>query len=199
MISASNRSVMTQKTEEEYIRRLQQGDANALRYVMTVYQHKVFSLMINLVKNEDDAQELTQDVFIKVFQRVKGFKFGSKFSTWLYRIAYNEGMSFLRKNKIKTESLDLRMEFNHEPIEMKSMDLLKEEERNLYIGNALEKLGPQQRMLVQLFYLEELTIKEIRDVAQIPESSIKTGLLRARQNLLKHMQLELKEELNSLL
>jgi RNA polymerase sigma-70 factor (ECF subfamily) len=80
-----------------------------------------------------------------------------------------------------------------------SLDLLKTEERRKYIEMALDKMGEQQRVLIQLFYLEELSIQEIIDVTGFKLSSVKTGLLRARQNLLKHLNIVLKDEVNSLL
>ena len=189
---------MTRETDEVYIKALQGGDTSALVGIMELYQHKIFSLIMNMVKNEDDATELTQDVFLKVYDKSTEFRFQSKFSTWLYRIAYNTSLSFLRKKKLDIRSLEPVHE-NEWKGGSPDLDSLREEERNRYISMALEKLGPQQKLLIQLFYLEELTVKEIIEITNIPESSVKTGLLRARNNLFRHLQTELKEEIDSLL
>ncbi len=185
--------------EEQYIKRMQNGNNRAFEVIVNHYQNRLYSIVFNLVKNEDDALELTQDVFVKVYQKVSQFKFDAKFSTWLYAIAYNTTMSFLRKKKIKWKEMTEGEDFIEEGANADTLLLLKNEERKTYISLALSKMGEQQKLLIQLFYLEELTINEIIEVTGINLSSVKTGLLRARQNLLKHLELLLKQEVISLL
>lgn len=185
--------------EKEYILRLQKGDERALEVLIKHYQNKVYSLVFNMVKNEDDAVELTQDVFIKIYQKSESFQFNAKFSTWLFSVAYNTTISFLRKKQVKWEEINEDRVVYHSGTTELASDHIKSEERSKHIKEALEKMGEQQQVLVQLFYLEELSMKEIEEVTGIKINSIKIGLMRARQNLLKHLSASLKEELNSLL
>ena len=92
--------------EKEYIVRLQKGDERALEVLIKHYQNRVYSLVLNMVKNEDDAIELTQDVFIKIYEKSSSFQFNSKFSTWLFSIVYNTTISFLRKKQIHWEEIN---------------------------------------------------------------------------------------------
>ena len=185
--------------EKEYVIRLQKGDERALEVLIKHYQKRVYSLVLNMVKNEDDAIELTQDVFIKIYEKANSFQFNAKFSTWLFSVAYNTTISFLRKKQIKWEEINEdRVDYVSDSYEMTS-GLLQSEERNKYIKEALSKMGEQQKILMQLFYLEELSMKEIEEVTGIKINSIKIGLMRARQNLLKHLSTSLQGELNSLL
>ena len=185
--------------EKEYIVSLQKGDERALEVLIKHYQNRLYSLVLNLVKNEDDAIELTQDIFIKIYEKSSSFQFNAKFSTWLFSVAYNTTISFLRKKHIKLEEInEERVDYISGSYEMTS-SLLQSEERTIYIQEALSKMGEQQKILVQLFYLEELSMKEIEEVTGIKINSIKIGLMRARQNLLKHLSASLQGELNSLL
>jgi RNA polymerase sigma-70 factor (ECF subfamily) len=185
--------------EDQFIKRMQKGDERAFEVIMKHYQHRLYSLIIGIVKNDNEAAEVAQDVFMKVFNKAQSFQFNSKFSTWLYSIAYNTSISYVRKKKLAIESIDERKVGVIEHDGFGSLDLLKTEERRKYIEMALDKMGEQQRVLIQLFYLEELSIQEIIDVTGFKLSSVKTGLLRARQNLLKHLNIVLKDEVNSLL
>jgi RNA polymerase sigma-70 factor (ECF subfamily) len=185
--------------EKEYIIRLQKGDERAFEVLIKHYQNRVYSLVLNMVKNEDDAIELTQDVFIKIYQKSGSFQFNSKFSTWLFSVAYNTTISFLRKKQIHWEEINEdRVDYEFGNAELAS-DRIKSEERMKYIKEALGKMGEQQQILVQLFYLEELSMKEIEEITGIKINSIKIGLMRARQNLLKHLSASLQGEINSLL
>ena len=198
-IIASYYLVMHLEEEEQYIKRLQTGDNRAFEVIVNHYQNRIYSVVFNMVKNNDDALELTQDVFMKVYQKASHFNFKSKFSTWLYSITYNTTISFLRKKKIKWKEMGEGEDFIEEGVNADTLLLLKEEERKKYISLALDKMGEQQKLLIQLFYLEELNINEIIEVTGFKLSSVKTGLLRARQNLLKHLEILLNQEVNSLL
>jgi len=184
--------------EEQYIKRMQKGENHAFEVIVKHYQNRLYSIVFNWVKNPDDALELTQDIFVKVYQKSEMFKFESKFITWLYSIAYNTTMSFLRKKKIHWTQIEGE-DFIDEHVSTDAALLLKDDERKKYIKLALSKMGEQQKLLIQLFYIEELTVKEIIEITGFKSSSVKTGLLRARQNLLKHLELLLKQEVNSLL
>ncbi|MCT4625137.1 MAG: RNA polymerase, partial [Schleiferiaceae bacterium] len=75
--------------EDQFIKRMQKGDERAFEVIMKHYQHRLYSLIIGIVKNDDETAEVAQDVFMKVFNKAQSFQFNSKFSTWLYSIAYN--------------------------------------------------------------------------------------------------------------
>ena len=195
---SASKEYMEPELEIEYIKRIQQKDELALAVIVRYYQGSVYSMVLNIVKNEDDAMELAQDVFLKVFEKAGSFQFNSKFSTWLYTVTYNTCMSFLRKKKIKWSTLEEGMESVIVPDNF-NVSAIAEQERKKYIHMALEGMSDQQKLLVQLYYLEELSVKEIVEITKLGTSSIKTGLLRARQSLYKQLSLHLNDEVNSLL
>ena len=191
---------MTTEQETKCIKAVISGDSRAFETLVLAYQDRIYSFIYNIVRNEMDAEEIGQDVFVKAYKNLDRFKGEAKFSTWLYSIAHNTAASHFRKKRIKTNSLEedspaMGFESSLET----SLESIKKEERDKYIELAMDKMAPQQRMLIQLFYLDENSIKEIIEITGLSEGSIKTGLMRARNKLYKLLEELLQNELHSLL
>ncbi len=139
---------------------------------------------------------MLQDVLIKVFHKLNTFKFKSAFSTWLYRIVVNTSYNELKKQK-STISLYEDTDFLVALIEDK--DFLKESDQKQYINKALALLRTDEALVLRLFYLCELSIKEIENVTRFKKSKIKVDLHRGRENLNFHLTQLLGEDIKYLL
>lgn len=167
-----------------YIRRIRQGDTECFGCLLDRYSHSVFSLIVRLTGNKEDAEELTQDVFLKVFQQLGRFREESSFSTWVYRIAYNTAISALRKQKKEFATDGEAGCFN---ISEEEVDTLfgrydREEELQL-LDRALEKLAPDEHFMILLYYKEGKRIEEIGEITALSPSNVKVKLFRIRKKL----------------
>jgi RNA polymerase sigma-70 factor (ECF subfamily) len=149
--------------------------------------------------NKEDAEEVTQDAFIKVYYALDTFKFESKFSTWLYRIVYRTALTALRQQKIFSDYEEARVEELTDDEMNSASSLLERNDRREIITQVLTLLKPDESMLLTLFYLEECSIEDIRQITDLTESNIKTKLFRARKHFYEKLQQIMKTETISLL
>ena len=185
--------------EEDYnlIRSVIDGDTNAFRRL--VYKHKDVSLSLahSILKNETLSEDVLQDVFIKVFNKLNTFKFKSSFSTWLYRIVVNTAYNALKKQK---SNISLDKNNNDDLfVPKEDRDYMKENDQKHYIKKALALLKPDEALVLRLFYLCELSIKEIEEITQFKTSKIKVDLHRGRGNLSFQLKQLLGEDIKHLL
>ena len=179
------RPIGNMKTQDDlYIKRIQNGETECFSYLVEQYSKPVFLLISRIVRRPEDAEELTQDVFLKVYRTLKDFQGNSLFSTWLYRIAYNSAISFTRKKK---------QEFLY--IEEQTIDNISDREvdeafENTVMENqlqalhkAIDQLSPDERGIITLFYMEEKTIEDITAVTGLSNSNVKVKLHRIRKKL----------------
>ena len=177
---------MTQK-ETELIMRAQNGNVSAFEELIYNYDKKVLALAMKYVKNEDDAKDIYQDVFIRVFRGLKKFQFKSEFSTWLYRIAANVCLTYKSKSN-KREFVSIHIDEENEN-NNQSFDITDEEpapdrmvqssEISEHITEALETLSPRQKMIFILKHYEGYKLKEIAEMLQCGEGTIKKYLFEA--------------------
>jgi RNA polymerase sigma factor (sigma-70 family) len=174
--------------QPELIVQLQQGDGQAFTKLVDQWQDMVFNTAIGIVQNEDDADDITQDVFIQVYQSVSSFKGESKFSTWLYRIVITKSLDHLKKKKRKkrfgfVQSLfgnnsDEEMhptEFNHPGVLI--------EERAAELFYAMQQLPDNQRIAFTLHRLEGQKHQEIAAIMNLSVTAIESLIARAKGNL----------------
>ena len=176
---------MTNNNDQLYITKVINGDANAFAYLVDAYKNMVFSLAFKMTKNREEAEEISQDSFIKAYKNLKNFKGDSKFSTWLYRIVYHASLDAIKKNKNNNNTLEINeITFN----QIKSVDNILEgierKERSKIMNDCLLKLPEDERSIIWMFYYDELSLKEIIEVTQFSEANIKVKLHRARKKLL---------------
>ncbi len=184
--------------EEELIRNLAANNSGAFKNLVDTYQGLVLSTARGFVKNEEDARDLSQEVFIKIFRSLDQFRGESGLSTWIYRITVNLSMNYLRDQKKhrNTQSLDYQSDGNgpkkpvREIIQGKQVAPDKElenKDRAKFLHIALDSLPENQRKAFVLSKYDDLSYKEIAEVLEISISSVESLLFRARKNLQKKL------------
>ncbi len=172
----------------QWIKVVLQGDTEAFRHLVVRYKDFVYSLTVNLLKQKEEAEEAAQDVFLKAFRGLPRFRHDAMFSTWLYRIAYNECVTRLRKRKTK---LPLAADFNEMQLagktEPEEIQWQQREEQYKLLHDAIRELPETDRALVMLFYFEKLPVEEMSFVTGLSVSNVKTKLFRARKKLYDKM------------
>jgi len=175
---------MKAEIENIVIEKIKSGDYNACNFIVDKYKAFVFNICIRIVKNREDAEEVAQDSFIKAFKSIDGFKHESKFSTWLYRITFNNAVSKTRNKKIFKNEIN---ESEADSINLSSvsegLENLKRNDRRSVLKNAMEKLNEEEQLLITLYYFEENSITEVSDITGLETNYIKVKVHRARKKL----------------
>lgn len=145
---------MTNQPDEYYINQILKGDVNSYAVLVERYKQMVFTLSIRILKNREGAEEISQDVFVKAYQNLSKFKGDSKFSTWLYKIAYYASLDEIKKRKrqIISDDIDSVKELNLGVLE-NSLQYLENEERKEVINKALYKLNEDEHIFVNVILL----------------------------------------------
>jgi len=175
---------MDNQPDEYYILQTLNGNLNSFAFLVERYKHMVFTLTIKIVKNREEAEEISQDVFVKAYENLASFKGDSKFSTWIYKIAYYASLDAIKRNKrqINSENLDTINEIDFENMQ-DALQYMHNKERKKIINDALLKLSEEESIILTLFYFEELSIKEISKVVNLSIDNIKIKLFRSRKKL----------------
>ena len=171
-------------------------DEKAYAELMGKYKDSIYYMMLKMVKNGDDADDLTLEAFGKAFNRLHQYTPNFAFSTWLFRIATNNCIDFIRKKKMVTLSIDRSIEDGEGgqmSIEIKSPNLDPEErfvrkQKIRIMREIVDQLKPRYRELVVLRYFRELSYEEIAKETELPLGTVKAQLFRAREQLYKLMQ-----------
>lgn len=179
--------------EQRIIRRVLEGDTQAFAPLVHQYQNVVFSICLKLIKDRNDAEEVAQQSFVKAYTALSSFKTNASFSTWLYRIAYNASLDWLKAKKRRFDHTWI--EPGSEPHTDLSADgaLLDEEQRSM-LAKAIDKLDERSQLVILLYYYEDKSVKEIAKVLDLSESNVKVVLLRARRQLHKDISKKNKRE-----
>jgi RNA polymerase sigma-70 factor (ECF subfamily) len=191
---------MVEQQDNIYITKVLEGDRNAFAYLVDKYKTMVYSLALRLVKDREEAEEISQDAFIKAYQSLAKFKGKAKFSSWLYRIVYNTAISKLRQQPAGRVSLDESNISDTLYMDSKeNYETLSAGERKKYIEKALDSLDKDEKMFIILYYYEEQDLDEIASIAGLTKTNTKVKLFRARKKMLMVLQSYLKEETYNLL
>lgn len=169
--------------ETHIIQRIQKGEEHLFEHLMDQHAQQVFTLIVHIVSNQEDAEELTQDTFLKAFRHIPSFKAESSFSTWIYRIAYNTAISATRKKKLDSFVMDDVFFANVSDQQVDDTLNDENEERIRHLNCAIEKLDAEEKAMVILFYHEEKSISEIALILGLTESNAKVKLHRIRKKL----------------
>ena len=175
---------MNQPEDQYYIDATINGDTKAFTVLIDRYKHMVFTLALKILKNREEAEEVSQDVFVKVYQVLVSFKGDSKFSTWIYKIAYYRSLDYLKKQKrgLSASSLDSDKEYHLPSIE-NNLDALELKERKQAIKSAIDELPTDDAVVITLHYFEELSLKEIAKIIGVEANTVKVRLFRSRKRL----------------
>lgn len=188
-------------SDKELISKVLDGDKPSYAILMKRHQRFVFTLALRFSKSREDAEEIAQDCFIKAFRSLHNFKQVSKFSTWLYSIVYTTSMTFLRKKRLDTQSIDdddstLLLE-NH--VSDLRADEVEHKSKMVYINKAITQLNPDDAVIITLFYQGEQSLEEIGQALGMEANTVKVKLHRARHRLKEKIENILHQEVEELL
>ena len=170
------------------VSRVLEGDTQAFRALVKKHERLVAHMVGRLVKQEEDREEICQDVFIKVYEKLSEFAFQSQLSTWIATIAYRHAINHLRKKKVEIAEFP-------DQIPDIQVDKVAEEDLNNYILKLIDALPGQYKVVLTLYHLEQKTYEEIGEITGMPEGTVKNYLFRARQLLKDKAKKYLGEEL----
>jgi RNA polymerase sigma-70 factor (ECF subfamily) len=178
--------------EADLVRRCQDGDEAAFRQIVERNQSKVYSIIYGILRNRNDAEDIAQQVFAKIYFSIKGFDFRSSLITWVYKITVNECYDYLRKQKVRklvyesdlAEDDARTMENSSVAVERRPA-IDKRMERRDYLMKLLSKVSEEERSLLIHKEVEGLTVEELAQMTGLNENTIKVKLFRARQKLVK--------------
>ena len=166
------------------MQQIQQGDLTAFAQLVNQYKSYVYTIVFRVVRVAEDAEEASQDVFVKVFQKIKTYNGESKFSTWLYAIAYRTAIDYRRKMNRSPVYADIENDHRELFIANKRTDApIHSEDQKKFLEQAINMLNSEQALVITLYYLKEFQIKEITEIAKMTTSKVKVLLYRARKNL----------------
>ncbi len=171
----------TNRKEDNIILQLKNGSSSAFRWLVNEYQDYVYSICLSILKNKMEAEEAAQDTFLKCYKSINKFNGKSKFSTWLYQIAYRTSIDFIRKRK-HTQDID---DFDYAIAGTTNTveENLEQKELQQQLANVINQLGSEERILITLFYLQEKSVKEVCAITNLNESNVKVKLYRARKKM----------------
>lgn len=188
--------------EQELIEQLKAGSEEAFKYMVTSWQDMVYNTSLGLVQNEMDAEDVTQEVFVKAWESIRGFKGESKLSTWLYRITVTKSLDFLRSRKRKkrfayVQSLfGMNNEMVVDPPEFVHPGVVAEKKQlSVALFKAVNDLPEQQKAAFVLSRMEGLNHREISEVLNTTVPAVESLLQRAKLNLRKKLEANYRKEI----
>ena len=195
MVDTSHLSEKAQK-DLIFVERAIKGDQSAYAFLMERYRESIYFTMLKMVNNTDDADDLTIEAFGKAFNRLDQYSPTYAFSTWLFKIASNNCIDFIRKKRIKITSMDSGIKtddgdilyFDAESNTMDPEETIMHNQKVLHMRELVSKLKPRYRVLVEKRYFEELSYEEISEELDLPLGTVKAQLFRARDFLANMME-----------
>jgi RNA polymerase sigma-70 factor (ECF subfamily) len=191
---------MSKNYDGYYIKLVLGGKTSEFSFLIDKYKEMVFTIALKISGNREDAEEIAQDVFVKAYQGLAGFRASSKFSTWLYSIAYNHSISFIRRKYLETIPLQtdtnpVQEAYGEDDPQFSQLDDIPA----IYAQKALECLDKTDQIILTLFYKEECPVKEIAKITGLSIANIKVKLFRGRKKVLDELKKIFKTELVDLL
>ncbi len=180
------------REDHELVRKAKAGDGKAYDALMEMYRDVVFSIVYRMVHNKQEAEDLTQETFIKAYNSINSFNEEYAFSTWLFKIATNHCIDFFRKRKLVTYSMDQPIQYKDEEIKQEYPDYeptidteMVASEKSIIIRQAINKLPEKYRVAIILRHHEEKSYEEIAAILDLPLGTVKARIFRAREMLKK--------------
>ncbi len=182
--------------ENELIKKIQTGDVQAFKQLFELYRESVFNLCFRFANNGEEAEDLCQDVFVKIFRAVSSFRFKSKPATWIYRITVNRCLNYKRKHESlnwlsidnPSSKNDVFTEEEFQSKENHPQESIEQREREQIVMKAIKSLPKNQQVALVLQRYQEMTVKEIADVTGCSVASVQSRLARAKENLYKKLK-----------
>jgi RNA polymerase sigma factor (sigma-70 family) len=181
---------MTNEADLAVIDRILAGEQNLFAGLVDRYKSYTFTIAYKILQNRPEAEEAAQDAFIKAFHHLKGFNREAKFSTWLYRIAFNTAISYKRKNRHTFQSIENTVIAYGQDAE----GILEKTDKKKYLGLAMARLNESDRTALSLFYLQEFSLDEIAEIMSMQANTVKVRIHRARQRVADELKIILQKE-----
>ena len=167
----------------------------AFKKLLSKYRGQIYNLILKIVHNPNEVEDLVQETFSKAFNSIANFNKEYAFSTWLYRIATNSSIDYLRKRRLKTFSIDNPIKTKDDEYTVEIPDSSDEPEKNVMqsqrdalVREAIEQLPPKYRIVIEMRHLQELSYEEIAEQLKIPLGTVKAHIFRAREMLYKMLR-----------
>lgn len=182
--------------DQHYINLILEGDTNAFAVLVNRYKDLVYTLTMRMLKNREEAEEVAQDSFIKVYKSLNKFKGDSKFSTWIYKIAYNTSLDRLKKNKKHYNDVPID-EFTAHQVKTidNALDNLESKEQTKAIQDCIALLPSDDGFLLTLYYFDEMSLEEISQTIGLTSNNVKVKIFRARKKLATILKNHLEPEI----
>ena len=193
---------LSEKAQKDYllVQRANSGDQKAYAELMDRYRDAIYYMLLRMVNNASDAEDLTIEAFGKAFKNIQQYAPNYAFSTWLFKIATNNCIDFIRKKKANHVSLDHtddehdKASIDVQAPEMDPEETMINEQKIKLMRSIVDKLKPRYRKLIELRYFKELSYEEIAEELELPIGTVKAQLFRAREllyNILKSVTAKL--------
>lgn len=188
------------------VEKVLRGDTNAFSAIIKTTEGLVAQIVFKMIPNNEDRKDIAQDVYMKAFDKLEGFKFQSKLSTWIGQIAYNACLSYLEKKKLvlpgsspheedtMEESLEILISRSSHSLNSETEKLVFQKELSGILQSAIENLSPIFRTMITLYHNEDLSYEEIAQITNLPAGTVKSYLFRARKALKENILARYKKE-----
>ncbi len=179
--------------DQEYLTRARNGDERAMNDLLTRYKDFAYSIALKMISDTNDAQDIVQNSFIKIFLKIKTFNSESKFETWLFKIVYRESLNYIKRKKIAT---NLDSEVN---LVTNDQHPSFSNDKSKAVKDVMRCLSINEYVVIQLFYLAEKNISEIEHITGLSDPNIKVLLYRSRRKMFDYFSKNLQITLTDLL
>lgn len=192
-------AVKETNSDIQLLDQIKTGDMSSFEILVNRHKNFAFTIADRILQNAEDAEEVAHDAFVKLLTSVDKFKGESKFTTWFYRIVMNMAISRTRKKKVQTEDIDKRPDGIVEYSSFEEFGGLNVQDRSFYLNKAVGQLKDEERLLITLYYFDELEMDEIVEMTKIDKGNLKVKIFRARKKLAEFLRTMLPSELESIL
>lgn len=182
-------------TDQQLAAKVLQGDTAAFAHIIHNTEALVAQIVFKMISNPEDRKDIAQDIYLKAFKNLAGFRFQSKLSTWIAQIAYNTSLNYLEKKKLilvnswgdenatQDEAYETTIHHPDAYVQLKTTDTITQKEVATILQSEINLLTPIHKTLVTLYHAEEMSYAELSQVTGLPEGTVKSYLFRARKKL----------------
>lgn len=185
--------------ERRLIESIIAGDLQLFSCLISKYEKMAYTLALRIMGNREDAEEVTQDSFLKMYRALPDFHFESKFSSWFYKIVYHTALTALRGQRIFSNYEETEINDVTIAEQERATSILECKDRKKIISETLNYMQKDEALLLTLYYLQECSIEEINQITNLIVSNIKTKLFRARKHFYEILQTKWKNEIDDIL
>lgn len=190
------------ESDEYYLRQVLRGNKSAYSEIINRYKSMVFTIAFKILRNREEAEDVSQESFIKVYENLLHFNFNANLKTWLYRITYNTAISELRKRKPVTISAELEddnLGNDFLLVVNSAIEKFARSDREKYLSQAVDTLNEEDQTIIWLYYKDDCNLETIADITGLTKANIKIRLFRARKKIYIELKNKLQNEVFNLL